>query len=213
MALRLANTNEAYERFASSAPAVHFGNGFDLESFTGRLVEFSGWQGSARLTAAFGIVLEAQKKNEPVAWITLTDSSFFPPDVAAGGIDLDRLVVVRVPGASAAGRAADHLLRSNGFGLIVLDLPIEKKQEDRIPMPLLTRLLGLAQKHECALLVLTEKPAEQPSLSSLVSLRANATRLRRGDAFDLELRVLKDKRRGPGGHVPLEECCGPAGLR
>lgn len=211
MALRLAN--EAFERFSSPAPFVPLGSGFDLASFTGRLVEFSGWQGSARLTAAFGIVIEAQKKNEPVAWITLKSSSFYPPDAAASGVDLDRLVVVRVSAAPLAGRAADHLLRSAGFGLVVIDLPIEKRNEDRLPMPLLTRLLGLAQKNECALLVLTEKPIDQPSLSSLVSLRANAARVRHDDYFDLELRVLKDKRRGPGDHVPLEKCHGPAGVR
>jgi len=212
MALSLVH-NEAFERFISKVPTIEFGRGFDLASFTGRLVEFSGWQSSARLTAAFGFVVEAQKKNEPVAWITLKDSSFYPPDAAASGVDLDRLVVVRLPNVPSQGRAADHLLRSGGFGLVVLDLPVEKRNEDRIPMPLLTRLLGLAQKHESALIILTEKPADQPSLSSLVSLRANAARVRHDDVFDLELRVLKDKRRGPGDSVPSEKCHGPAGLR
>ena len=211
MALRLANMD--FERFTSPAPLVEIGSGFDLASFTGRLVEFSGWGNSARLTAAFGIVIEAQKKNEPVAWITLKDSSFFPPDAAAGGVDLDRLVVVRVSEPRSAGRAADHLLRSGGFGLVVIDLPVEKRAEDRIAMPLLTRLLGLAQKHESALLVLTEKSADHPSLSSLVSLRATAARVRRNDLFDLQIRILKDKRRGPGSDVPVETCRGPAGVR
>jgi recombination protein RecA len=215
MALRLvANElhNEAYERFTSSLPA-EYGQGFDLASFTGRLVEFSGWQSSARLTAAFGVVLQAQKKNEHVAWVTLKESSFFPPDVAAYGIDLDGLVVVRLADAPSAGRAADHLLRSNSFGLVVIDLPQEKRQEDRIPLPLLTRLLGLAQKHRIALLLLTEKPAGQSSLSSLVSLRAQVSRVRIDDAFALQTSILKDKRRGPGMDVPREICRGPAGLR
>src|SRR5262245_32467527 len=93
MALRLvANkfSNEAYERFISPLPRDSYGHrdDFDLSTFTGRLVEFSGWQSSARLTAAIGLVIEAQKKNEPVAWVTLQDSSFFPPDVAASGVDL-----------------------------------------------------------------------------------------------------------------------------
>jgi recombination protein RecA len=185
---------------------------WELARLAGRIVELSGWGASARLTAAFGLVLEAQRCAEPAVWITLRDSSFFPPDAAAGGVDLGALPVVRVLDAGAAGRAADLLVRSGGFGLAVIDLGADINK-DRLPAPLLTRLLGLAQKHETAVVILTEKPSNFPSTSPLVSLRAEAQRvLASGDTGHVQVSVLKDKRRGPGG-VHLEACRGPAGVR
>src|SRR3990172_9009714 len=81
------------------------GDVFGLGPLSGRLVEISGHRASANLTVAFGLVLEAQSKDEPVAWVTLARSTFFPPDVADSGIDLTRLAVVRVSDAGAACRA------------------------------------------------------------------------------------------------------------
>jgi recombination protein RecA len=182
-----------------------------LSEAWGRLVELSGWRGSARLTAAFGLVLEAQQQQEPAAWVTLRGSSFFPPDAAAGGVDLASLTVVRVATARDAARAADQLVRSGGFGLVVIDLAAASAR-DVVPPPLLNRLLGLVQKHESVVVVLTEKPGQAPSLSSLVSLRAEARRLPRDDGWEVEVEVLKDKRRGPGAKQ-AEACRGPAGLR
>ena len=182
-----------------------------LARLSGRIVEISAWGASAPLTAAFGLVLEAQRKGEAAAWITFESAAFFPPDAAATGVDLETLAVVRVKDARSAGRAADQLVRSAGFGLVVIDLG-----KDVLAAPLLTRLMGLAQKHDTAVVILTEKPPQSASLSSLVSLRVEARRtfigaeeLRRAE---VEIRVLKDKRQGPGD-AKAEVCRGPAGLR
>ena len=175
----------------------------------GRLVELSAHQRSAQLTLAVTLVLDAQREAETVAWVTRAGTSFYPPDVAAWGVDLEALVVVRVPTGRDVGRAADRLARSGAFGLIVLDLG---KDAD-LPMPLQTRLLGLARTHDCALLCLTAKMPDRPSLSSLISLRAEAVRRSDGgDHHTAELRVLKDKRRAPGWRHG-EPCGGPPGLR
>ncbi len=193
---------------------------WDYQQLAGRFVELSGAQGTAILTAAFGLVLEAQRAEEPVAWVTLTRSSFFPPDVAEGGVDLGRLPIIRVPDARRGGWAADQLVRSGGFGLVVIDLGSAgvESPAGTIPDPLQQRLVGLAQKHAAAILVLTDKPASAPSLGSLVSLRAEARRVPGfgtpgADGFpcSVEVRVLKDKRRGPG-RSRQEACCGSAGL-
>lgn len=179
-----------------------------LAETAGRLTEISGAGETAVLTLAFELVLEAQQQGEPVAWITPEESSFYPPDAAEGGVDLDALVVVRVPDIRAVARAADRLARSGGFGLIALDLGAAD-----IPTPLQARLAGLAQKHHTALLCLTEKAGEAPSLGSLVSLRVHAQRAQRSeDRFECALTVLKDKRRGPTW-THAEACRGPAGLR
>ena len=60
---------------------------------------------------------------------------------------------------------------------------------------------------------LTEKTQEAGSLGSLVSLRAHAQRRWLGrERFECELRVQKDKRRGPIWSE-REVCRGPLGLR
>jgi recombination protein RecA len=199
---------------ASSLPSFTpaLGAAWSLRQTSGRIVELSGQGACARLTAAFGLVLEAQRQKEPAAWVTLLGSAFFPPDAADGGVDLASLAVVRVKAAREAARAADHLVRSGGFGLVVIDLDGAPRAGATVPPALLTRLLGLAQKHETTVLVLTEKPASAPSLSSLVSLRAEAERTFADGRWEIRVRVVKDKRRGPG-ETHRETCHGPAGLR
>ena len=208
------------------APAGRLSAGSPLRSWrlaalAGRLAELSSREGAAGLTLAFSLVLDAQRAGEPVGWLTADDSAFFPPDAARGGVDLDALVVVRLPAADRLPRAAEHLARSGAFGLLVLDLG----EAARVPVPMQMRLLGLARQHESAVLFLTRKGRAAASLGSLVSLRAEAERepvarpepagevgRRAGvSAFTCTVRVLKDKRGGPGWrHV--EVCRGPDGL-
>jgi len=173
----------------------------------GRLVEISSSGASGSLTIIFGLVREAQERKEPVGWVTSMESFFYPPDAAHGGVDLAALVVIRVLHAASIPVAGEKLLRSGGFGLIVLDLGTAD-----IPMPIQSRLTGLAQHHHAALVCLTEKENKTFSLGSLVSLRAHAERQRNSDhRFACRLRVLKDKRHGPTwSHEEL--CHGPAGL-
>jgi recombination protein RecA len=173
---------------------------WSLRALAGRLCELGG---GAALTLAFRLVLDAQAQGEPAAWLMTAGASFYPPDAQEGGVDLDALLVVRAPDASAAARAADQLARSGAFGLVVLDIG-----GATIAMPLLSRLLGLAQKHDTAMLFLTDA-----ALGSLISLRAQAARRRLdGGRFECELRVIKDKRHAPGWTFQ-EVCRGPAGLR
>jgi len=167
-----------------------------MEALRGRLVELSARGASATLSAAFDLVLEAQRATEPVAWITLAATSFYPPDAADAGIDLAALVVVRASDATAAARAAERLLRSGAFGLIVIDLGSLANAD--IGMPLQGRLVTLAQTHDAAVVCVTEKSADTPSLGSLVSLRAEALRAKGPHGLELSVRALKDKRRGPG---------------
>jgi recombination protein RecA len=190
-------------------PLPHKADRWRFPKLVGRLVEISGIGSTARLTVACGLVLEAQQRAEPVAWVTLAHSTFFPPDAAESGVDLDALIIVRVPNAQAAARAADRLLRSNAFGLLILDLGTDAG----IPAPLLSRLSGLAMRHQSAVILVTEKDETVPSLGSLVSVRVEARRQRIGrDRFRYRLVVHKDKHAGPAwSHA--EDCRGPAGLR
>src|SRR5579871_3156588 len=174
---------------ASSLPTADSNAaGWALPALAGRLVELSAAADAAHLTAAFSLVLEAQLSNDTAAWITLKHSSFFPPDAVDSGVDLNALPVLRVPNARMAGRAADHLVRSGGFGLVVLDLSSGPETEsaqiqagNMLPVPLLTRLLGQVRQQNMVLLFLTRKSSECASLHSLISLRAEANREKRGE--------------------------------
>ncbi len=179
-----------------------------LAALSGRFGEISGDRASAVLTLVFRLVLEAQRMGEPVAWITSRQSLFYPPDASEAGVDLGALAVVRVSETGKATRATDHLVRSAAFGLLILDLG----KNAYLPIQAQTRLVGLAKKHDTALLCVTEKESRQPSIGSLVSIRVDAARTQREqDRFRCEVRVLKDKRRGPGW-THGEVCRGPDGL-
>jgi recombination protein RecA len=275
---RWGNVSAARIEVPVQAPAP----AWSLADLAGRLVELSASAETAHLTAALGLVLDAQLGDDRAAWVALEGSAFFPPDLVDTGIDLDALPVVFVPNARAAGRAADHLLRSNAFGLVVVDLaggkglpgidwrvrfglqgdgarnrrsvraaceltpsrdsdwrgdragtlalPARRFQTDAhraapsrpspdtpvnagLPVPILSRLLGLAREHGAVVLLLTRKAEDASSMHSLISLRADA-RWRRTDAgvYEVGVRVLKDKRSGPGW-THTEICRGPDGLR
>ncbi|MCH8884210.1 MAG: recombinase A [SAR324 cluster bacterium] len=178
-------------------------------ALAGRLTELSAAGGAGVLSWAVGLVRDTQREEETAAWVTATESGFYPPDAAANGVDLETLTVVRVPDARGVGRAAGHLARSGAFGLIVLDLGAGAA----LPAALQGRLVQHAQRHGTAILCLTEKPARAPSLGSLVSLRSHALRQRRGEGrFACGLAVSKDKRWGPGWEQE-EIRHGPPGLR
>lgn len=191
---RLAPGEQAHLRFAA---------------LRGRLVELSGSGASALLSVSVGLVREAQLAREPAAWITFAEASFYPPDVAASGVDLAALAVVRVHEAKQAARAAEQLLRSGAFGLVVIDLSAPARafgsrtllaEHRQLAMAVQGRLASLAQQHHSAVVCLTEKKREHESLGSLVSLRAEALRERRGSELFISVRALKDKRHGPTWH-------------
>ena len=200
-----------------------------FERLLGRLAEISG----ACLTLGLALVVEAQRRREPVAWITAGGATFFPPDAARSGVDLEALVVVRLEDsrallAAGLARAAESILRSGSFGLVVIDfgsLP-GLPATCIFPTTAQSRLLGLAKRHRTACLALREggpvwggDPADRASLGSLVALRLEASHQRRapigdhregahregdhreGDppgSFRVVVRVLKDK----GGPSP-----------
>ena len=174
---------------------------WSLPTFAGRFAEISGEHSSAALSLVFRLVQDAQKRGEPVAWIGREEFTFFPPDVAAAGVDLAALPFVRVKDLLGLVRAAELLLRSGAFGLVVLDFG----EDSSLALAAQSRLATLAQKHHTALVGITEKGSARPSLGSLVSLRAHTERRphhdesarRQPGRFVCEAYALKDKRRGP----------------
>lgn len=195
-------------------------------ALAGRLVELSSEAGAGALTWAMALAVQVQATGRPVAWVQTAAASFYPPDAAANGVALEALAVVRVLDAAAVGRAAERLARCGGFGLVALDLG----RTGALPAALAGWLVQHALRHGSIVLCVTEKPARAPSLGSLVSLHARAGRRRRpepaaaprgpsgapadeaGGRFVCTLRMVKDKRHGPGREEE-QGCDGPPGLR
>jgi len=187
---------------------------FCLDDLSGRVNELTG---ATPLSLAFTLVNEAQQRCELAAWVTTRESTFFPLDAAARGVDLSLLPVIFAPDIAAALRSADKLARSGAFRLLVLDLAGPRAEVTRgrstrdVPAALLSRLVGLARQHDTAVLVLTTSAI--PPLGSLVSLRCASERQEaEAGRFLCVARALKDKRYGPGW-TWSEVQYGPVGLR
>jgi recombination protein RecA len=177
-----------------------------LAELAGRLVELTGWRAGSGFSSALALVVDAQRSRETAVWVGPRSRSFFPPDAESAGVDLAALPVVRLALPGEIPFAADVLARSGAFGLIVLDLA-----NASVSLGVLSRLAGLARTHEAAIVLLTEKPPERPSLGSVVSFRADTSFARRADgSFAHELAVTRDRvraiewrqvesRRGPPG--------------
>lgn len=186
------------------SPAVAWG----LEALLGRFVELSGGPATAGLSCCARLVAEAQRAGGLAVWLGEDRSAFFPPDLAACGVDLGALAVIRLAEGRALWRACDTVLRSGGFALVVVDAggPLT------LPFAAQTRLAGLAAHHHAALVALTRESPRHPVRGSLVSLRAETEKRRVGhDAFACAVRVVKDKRRLPGWSQE-EVCRGTDGL-
>ena len=175
----------------------------------GCLAELSGGRDAPLLTVAFGLVHQVQQQGEPAAWISSNENTFFPPDGADGGVDLSALPVIRLASLQRRLTAIEQLVSSGAFGLVVADL------EECVDLPLAvqTRLAEQALAQNTLVLCLTVKTAQQPSLGSLVAIRAHARRMQERDGrFNCQVHALKDKRYGPDW-VDEEWCCGPTGVR
>lgn len=216
---------------SSAAPALEEAPPLHPLVTPGRLVELSApaHGAGARTSTAVALLRRAQREGETAAWIlpaTPAGALLYPPDLHDGGIDLDALVVVHVPaseGAAGLGKAAEMLLRSGAFGLLVVELgaqePTKVDRAEGSSKLAATRtawqgrLLGLARQHEARVLLLTEKPSHADSLGPLVGLRVEPHRTRKADgSFHVEHHVLKNKSGAPVSPA-AELFLGTSGLR
>lgn len=187
----------------SHPPQSETAHPLSLASLLGRWVEL---EGNASLTAAAHWMQQAQQESHYVLWLGAREATVFAPDLHKNAIDLTRVVFVFLPHARAMAAAADELLRSGAFSLCIFDLvSLESREQHNMPAAMETRLLGLAQKHQVALLRLS-RDVQQTTMhnASLVSLRVECSRAGE-NRTSLLWHIEKDKVRGPGAfyHQPL----------
>ncbi|NCN05247.1 MAG: DNA recombination/repair protein RecA [Spirochaetales bacterium] len=179
---------------------------WDRKNLEGRLVELSQDHYCGSLTWAAHLIRQTQEANEQALWIAGTSSVFYPPDMARAGVDLERLPVVWAPGAQQSLGAAEIVLRTGSFSLLIIDLG----KDFVVPTPLLGRIGRLAQDENTRIVFLTLKPHTLDSMNSLISLRAQVRRTG-GVSLVQEVAITKNKQ-GPTLSPRRSVYYGPPGL-
>lgn len=174
---------------ASDLKAANGGGSWRFDSLAGILAEVSEEAAAGAVSFVAEIIAEAQSQNEPVAWVAGTDSVFFPPDLDARGIDVSAVATVRVSGEADCLLATEWLVRSGAIGLVIVDCGEPWGVNDAS----LGRILKLAERSQSAVVFLTRKRRDDPSLGSRISLRGCVTRSG-GAPFAVDIHTLKDKR-------------------
>src|SRR5476651_2492484 len=133
----------------------------------------------------------------------------FPPALAAAGVRLERLLIVPTSSAIEAARAADILLRSGAFEVIVIPtLPSGRGTGSAT----WTRLASLAHRANAVLLALGNEASSELRYFASVRLETAIERVRWNGAsghlcelagYDIRATVRKHKRAAPGASTVI----------
>jgi recombination protein RecA len=160
----------------------------------GRIVELPGEKtGSTAL--ALSIVVHVSRSGRLVAWVDGADA-FDPRGAREAGATLARLLWCRPRDLRAAIRAADALIASGAFPLVVLDLRRETPR--LVAQGAWLRLARGAEAHRSCLLVLGEAGAQSFAAATLVPSRAKARFSGQGpgrifEGVELDCRLERNK--------------------
>ncbi len=132
-------------------------------------------------------------------------TSAFPPGLAAAGIRLERLLVISAPEPVGAARAADILLRSGVFTVIVIPaLPSGRATGSAT----WARLASLAHRANVALIAIGVEASSELRYFATVRVETAIERVRWNGpsghfgtlaGYDVRATVRKHKRAAPGG--------------
>jgi hypothetical protein len=180
----------------------------------GRITELCGEQGGA--TALYMLIAGRLTRQGHLVALVDGAGSLDPRTARSAGVDLERLFWVRPSGWRAAVRAADSLLRSTVFTLLILDLPLPKPsrpgpKRDGVPLATWVRLAHTAEAHRTALLLRVTRPEAGAGFCAAASLALRRSRNRftgRGagrtfEGFSAEVALARNKLGLPGGEVVL----------
>lgn len=185
---------------------------FNLAGLSGQVVEFSGWEHPACISLAADLIRECQEGGEVCAWISPRSdeggSLFFPPDFARSGIDCNQLPILWAHSAADGFSIAEKLMRSRGFGMLVIDLTGVRFPKSRG----LGRLHRIARDSGCLMLCLTRRPPGHPSLDPMIFVHAHGASIAaEAGSWEVTVQIQKDKHHAPGSGV-RRRYESPAGL-
>jgi hypothetical protein len=145
-------------------------------------------------------------------WAALVDGTdgLDPAAAAALGVPLERLLWIRCGGrVTALWRAADVLVQSGGFGLVVVDLgDLPPWTLARTPPAVLVRLQRAVERRAIGLLVAGPQRVAGSLAAVAVALAPRRIRWRLGGprllaGLETEARLVRSRTRAPGAAVRL----------
>lgn len=134
----------------------------------------------------------------------LIGTDLFPPALAAAGVRLERLLCVPVSDPLGAARAADIVLRSGAFGVVVIPALASGRGTGSATW---TRLASLAHRANALLVALGVEASSELRYFASVMLETTIERVRWNGAsghlcelagYDVRATVRKHKRAAPG---------------
>ena len=138
----------------------------------GALTEICGPVSSGRTSMAVALMAEITAREEVCALID-TDGAFDPVTAAHAGVRLDRLLWIRCGGdAERALKAADLIIQSGGFGLILFDLgDTPLRHARRISLTSWFRLRRAVENTASAIVVIAQESLAKTCASLVVEMR------------------------------------------
>lgn len=170
----------------------------------GQLVEIEGQLSSGRTALAYRAAAETIARGELVGWVDLPDA-LDPRSLRRAGVDLEKLLWVRPPGARPALRATELLLQA-GFALVVMDLEGASPRDlQRAGAAIWSRLRGMTREARATTLLLgTERSGGSFTSLGLYTERRQAI-FDRGlfEGLDCSMTILRNRSGPSGSEHPL----------
>jgi recombination protein RecA len=175
----------------------------------GQLAELVGPRTSGRTRVLLGTLAGVTTRG---AWAALVDGTdaLDPPSAAGLGIALDRLLWVRCGGRlDVAWRAADLLVRSGGFELVVVDLgDLPPWTLGRTPSGVFVRLQRAVERASTGVLIAAPRRVAGSLAAVVVALVPRGLRWGQGGpgllaGLEIDARLVRSRTRAPGAGVRL----------
>jgi RecA/RadA recombinase len=152
----------------------------------GVVTELVGAGSSGRTTLACALAAAVTSAGDLAACIDLPDA-LDPAHASAAGIDLGRLLWVRPRDLRGALQAAEHVLDTGGFSLVLVDLDDPRAPRPMVPAGAWVRLVRAVARSRSAVLILGARRAagvedhDRSSAGTFAALRLETER--RGAGF------------------------------
>ncbi len=169
----------------------------------GAIATIEGAPGSGRSAVVARLLASATANGGLGALVEMPngpEGAFYPPALDAAGVDLARLLVIGTNDVASVARAADIVLRSAAFGVVVIPAL-------SLRAPVWTRLASLAHRANVVLVAFGEAASDELRYFASLRVRLRAATVRFAGTQGLfctlaglgvEAAVLKHKRAAPG---------------